>query len=371
MAFEDRYRQSADVEELISTICSRATRRWRIMEICGGQTHAILRTGIDQRLASVVSLVHGPGCPVCVTSPTLIDDAIALSMTDGVTLCSFGDMMRVPGTQRSLREARALGGTVAIVYSPLDALEMARRDSEREFVFLAIGFETTAPTVALAILIAASERLKNFSVLSSHLLVPPALVEILGSDDVRVEGVLAAGHVCSVMGFWEYDSIAEKFRIPIVVTGFEPVDLLTGIYQCIMQLEKGESRVENGYQRAVDRGGNKLAQDAMSEVFEVGTQSWRGFGSISASGLRIRPSYGAYDAQRRFTLSPRGFEATSECISGAVLRGVSSPIDCPAFGTRCTPDHPLGATMVSDEGVCAAYMNYRWRNQHDDLSARR
>jgi hydrogenase expression/formation protein HypD len=359
MAFDDYYRDSSIAEEIIKDILSVTTRRWRIMEICGGQTHALLRTGIDQRLSEAITLIHGPGCPVCVTSPGIVDSAISLTRDSSVILCSFGDMIRVPGNHLTLREARALGGAVEIVYSPLDALNIARDHPNKEIVFFGIGFETTAPTVALSILLAASEQIENYSVLSSHLLVPPALVEILSSADAGVEGILAAGHVCAVMGYHEYRPVSERFRIPIVVTGFEPVDLLRGIYGCIVQLEKGEADVDNQYQRVVVAEGNRAAREALLEVFEISSQRWRGFGSIEASGLKIRTPYRKFDAFNRFSLSYDVDERPCECISGLVLRGIKTPLECPAFGTRCTLDHPLGATMVSDEGACSAYMHYR------------
>jgi len=359
MTFDDFYRDSAIGEKIIRDIFSVATRQWRIMEICGGQTHALLRSGIDQRLTDVITLIHGPGCPVCVTSPSVVDSAISLARDSSVILCSFGDMIRVPGNHMTLREARALGGAVEVVYSPLDALNIARKYPDKEVVFFGIGFETTAPTVALAILIASSEQLNNFSVLSSHLLVPPALIEILSSADSGIDGILAAGHVCAVMGYRDYGPISEKFRIPIVVTGFEPVDLLLGIYRCIVQLESGDSKVENQYKRVVVADGNKSAKDALLKVFEIDSTSWRGFGSIEASGLKIRPQFGKYDAFERFTLPRDADELPCNCISGAILRGTRTPLECPAFGKSCTLDHPLGATMVSEEGACSAYMLYK------------
>jgi len=359
MTFDDYYRDSEVAEKIIRDIFSVATRQWRIMEICGGQTHAFLRTGIDQRLTDVVKLIHGPGCPVCVTSPEVIDNAISLTRDSSIILCSFGDMIRVPGNHRTLREARALGGAVEVVYSPLDALSFARNNPDKEVVFFGIGFETTAPIVALAILIAASEQLNNFSVLSSHLLVPPALIEILSSAEAGVEGILAAGHVCAVMGYHDYAPISQRFRIPIVVTGFEAVDLLLGVYRCIVQLERGESKVENQYQRVVIAEGNRSARDALLEVFEIDSQRWRGFGSIEASGLKIRLPYQKYDAFEKFSLARDADEKPSECISGAILRGIKTPLECPAFGKKCTLDHPLGATMVSEEGACSAYMHYK------------
>lgn len=343
------------VKRLITEIRSLASRRWRLMEVCGGQTRAILRSGIDELLADTISLHHGPGCPVCVTPAPIIDQAIEIASHKSVIVCSFGDMIRVPGTQSSLRTARARGGDIRVVYSPIDAVQVARENPTREVVFFGVGFETTVPAVALAILMAAAENVNNFSVLASHVLVPPALSAIMETPGTAVQGFLAAGHVCAVMGYRRYVALAERYQVPIVVTGFEPVDLLNGIRACVAQLEAGACYVENQYHRAVTDQGNTTAQRAVEDVFEVIPQRWRGLGELDESGLAIRSAYQNFDAETRFTLPKGREEQLSECISGLVLIGKKRPTECPAYGTRCTPDHPLGATMVSDEGACAAY----------------
>jgi hydrogenase expression/formation protein HypD len=310
------------------------------MEICGGQTHSIVRHGIDQMLPAGVTLLHGPGCPVCVTPAESIDAAIAIAGEPGVILCSFGDMLRVPGHDGSLLAAKTRGADVRMVYSPLDALRIARETPDRQVVFFAIGFETTAPATAMTV-------------------APPAIEALLSAPDNPVQGFLAAGHVCVVMGYWQYEPLARRFNVPIVVTGFEPVDLLQGLLLCIRQLEDGRAEVENPYNRLVRREGNRSAQDLIREVFAVHTQRWRGLGEIAESGLGLAPAYAQYDAARRFGLVADAPEQPTECVSGEVLRGVRKPVDCPAFGTRCTPERPLGATMVSSEGACAAYYRYR------------
>jgi len=329
------------------------------MEICGGQTHSIVRHGIDQMLPSGVTLLHGPGCPVCVTPAGIIDAAIAITHRPGVIFCSFGDMLRVPGESGSLLAAKARGADIRMVYSPLDALAIARAHPEREVVFFAIGFETTAPTTAMTVLQAERERLANFSLLVSHVLVPPAIEALLSDPDNGVQGFLAAGHVCTVMGYRDYEPIARRYRIPIVVTGFEPLDLLQGLYLCIRQLEEGRAEVENQYSRSVRRDGNRTAQDVLAQVFVVRPQRWRGFGEIPASGLALAEPYAGFDALRRFDGVAVPAEQPGLCISGEILRGVKKPMDCPAFGRHCTPERPLGATMVSSEGACAAYYRYR------------
>lgn len=329
------------------------------MEVCGGQTHAIVRFGIDALLPPGITLVHGPGCPVCVTPAYSIDHAIQLSLRPGVVLCSFGDMLRVPGSAGDLAGAAARGADVRMVYSPLDALELARADTRREVVFFAVGFETTAPANAMAVYLAAREGVRNFSLLVSHVLVPPAMEAILRSPENRVQGFLAAGHVCTVMGYHEYEPLARRYRVPIVVTGFEPLDILQGVLMCVTQLEAGRAEVENQYTRSVKPEGNSEAQRIMREVFEVRTRAWRGIGDIPASGLALREAYAAFDAVRKFQLVETPDAGPGECISGLVLRGLRKPAECPAFGTRCTPEHPLGATMVSSEGACAAYYRYR------------
>ena len=328
------------------------------MEICGGQTHAIVKFGIDELLPRDVTLVHGPGCPVCVTPLELIDKAIAIASQPGVIFCSFGDMLRVPGSQKDLLSVKAEGGDVRIVYSPLDSVKVARQHPERDVVFFAVGFETTAPANAMAVWQAKVKGLANFSILVSHVLVPPAIEAILASPANRVQAFLAAGHVCAVMGFWEYEPIAEKHRVPIVVTGFEPLDLLEGILMAVRMLETGRHGVENQYARAVARDGNRPAQELVARVFEVCDRKWRGIGGIPGSGLALRAEYAAFDAERRFAVGAVTAEESPLCIAGEVLRGWKKPHECPAFGTLCTPDRPLGAPMVSSEGACAAYHRY-------------
>ncbi|KUY61055.1 MULTISPECIES: hydrogenase formation protein HypD [unclassified Burkholderia] len=355
----DEWRSPPAAHCWAEAIARMTTRPWTIMEICGGQTHSIIRYGIDRMLPDGISLLHGPGCPVCVTPSGVIDAAIAIASRPGVTLCSFGDMVRVPGGRGSLQSSRALGADVRIVYSPLDALTVARKEPDRDVVFFAIGFETTAPATAMAVLQAEREDIGNFFLLASHVLVPPAIEAILGDSTSGVQGFLAAGHVCTVMGYTEYESIARRHHVPIVVTGFEPVDLLQGLYLCIRQLEAGRTEVENQYSRAVRRDGNRVARDAISTVFVPQSQYWRGMSSIPESGLGLAPAYRRYDALDRFGDGVSQPEHDGECMSAELLRGRKKPGECPAFGTRCTPEHPLGATMVSSEGVCAAYYRYR------------
>jgi len=331
------------------------------MEICGGQTHAIVKFGLDQLLPPGITLVHGPGCPVCVTPAELIDQAVELALRPGVILASFGDMLRVPGNGVDLLTAKARGGDVRTVYSPLDAVRLAQDHPTREVVFFAVGFETTAPANAMAVLRARQMGIGNFSLLVSHVLVPPAMRAILGAPDNRVEGFLAAGHVCAIMGTAEYAPIAREFRIPIVVTGFEPVDIMEGLLRCVRQLEAGRTEVENAYARAVRAEGNPSAQAIVRQAFTVVDRTWRGLGPIPASGWDLRPELARYDAPRKFALRPAPIGAAGECISGEIMRGVKKPHDCPAFGIRCTPERPLGAPMVSSEGACAAYYRYRQR----------
>jgi hydrogenase expression/formation protein HypD len=309
-----------------------------------------------------VTLLHGPGCPVCVTPVELIDKAVELASRPEVIFCSFGDMLRVPGTKGDLLSAKAAGGDVRMVYSPMDALQLALKNPDRQVVFFAVGFETTAPANAMAVYQAKRLGVKNFSILVSHVLVPPAIEAILNAPNNRVQGFLAAGHVCTVMGYTEYEPIAKKYHVPIVVTGFEPLDILQGIYMCVKQLEEGRAEVENQYARSVRREGNRPAQELVREVFEVVPRKWRGIGEIPQSGLGLREPYREYDAERRFALVTGSVEEASECISGLILQGAKKPTDCPAFGTKCTPEHPLGATMVSSEGACAAYFKYRRRS---------
>ena len=359
MKYVDEFRDPKAARQVAEAIGRIATRPWTIMEICGGQTHSIVRHGIDRMLPEGVTLLHGPGCPVCVTPMGVIDAAIEIAKRPNVILCSFGDMLRVPGNGGTLLTAKAQGADIRMVYSPLDAVAIARAEPGREVVFLAIGFETTAPATAMAVLQAERESLTNFSMLVSHVLVPPAIRALLDDPENGVEGFLAAGHVCTVMGTREYEPIARQYRIPIVVTGFEPLDLLQGVYLCIRQLEEGRAEVENQYSRVVKPDGNRAAQDILQQVFAVRQQAWRGIGEIPESGLGLAPAYANFDALVRFPGIAVPAERTGECISGEILRGVKKPTDCPAFGTRCTPERALGATMVSSEGACAAYYRYR------------
>jgi hydrogenase expression/formation protein HypD len=359
LKYLDEYRDRAACHKYAGAIAQLTGRNWTIMEICGGQTHSIVKFGIDELLPDKITLVHGPGCPVCVTPLELVDKAIEIASRPDVIFCSFGDMLRVPGSGKDLLSVKATGGDVRVVYSPLDALKVARENAEKEVVFFAVGFETTAPANAMAVFQAKREGLKNFSILVSHVLVPPAIEAILSSEDNLVQGFLAAGHVCTVMGYSEYEPLAKKYQVPIVVTGFEPVDILQGIYMTVKQLEEGRAEVENQYSRSVRRDGNEPAKKLISEVFEVVPRKWRGVGEIPRSGLGLREALKAFDAELRFGLSDRTVEEPSECISGIILRGIKKPYECPVFGTKCTPEHPLGATMVSSEGACAAYYRYR------------
>lgn len=359
MKFIDEYRDPQQARHLAQAMARLVTRPWTIMEICGGQTHAIVKFGVDELLPQGVTLVHGPGCPVCVTPVELIDKAIAIAARPEVIFCSFGDMLRVPGTQCDLFSVKASGGDVRIVYSPVDAVKLAQENPARQVVFFAVGFETTAPPNAMAVFQAHKLGVKNFSMLVSHVLVPPAMEAILSSPNNRVQGFLAAGHVCTVMGCDEYGPIAMKYRVPIVVTGFEPLDVLQGIHMTLEQLESGRAEVENQYARSVRREGNRPAQEIIREVFRVIPRKWRGIGEIPQSGLGLRPPYDSHDAETRFGVADYTAEESGECISGIILQGVKKPHECPAFGTRCTPERPLGATMVSNEGACAAYYRYR------------
>ncbi|MCX7799345.1 MAG: hydrogenase formation protein HypD [Fimbriimonadales bacterium] len=347
------------VRSLAAEIGRVATRPWTLMEVCGGQTHAIARYGLEELLPEGLELVHGPGCPVCVTPAGTIDVAARISRLPGVCLATFGDMVRVPGSEGDLFQARAAGGDVRVVASPLDAVAMARQDRSTTFVFLGVGFETTAPAVALAVLQAEALGLKNFAVLAALVRVPPALEAILEGPGNRVRAFLAAGHVCTVMGTAEYAPLVARHRVPIVATGFEPTEILAGVLAAVRQLEAGEARVENAYTRAVAERGNGHAREAVRRVFEVGDRQWRGIGRVPGGGLRLRPEYAPFDAERRFALSIGHGEDAGECIAGLILRGVRKPPECPAFGTRCTPERPLGAPMVSTEGACAAYHRYR------------
>jgi hydrogenase expression/formation protein HypD len=355
----DEYRDRAACQKYVEAISRITKRNWTIMEICGGQTHSIVKYGIDQLLPKEITLVHGPGCPVCVTPLELIEKAIEIASKPEVIFCSFGDMLRVPGSSKDLLSVKASGGDVRIVYSPLDSLKIARENPEKEVVFFAVGFETTAPANAMAVFQAKREGIKNFSILVSHVLVPPAMEAILSAQDNLVQGFLAAGHVCAVMGYTEYEPLAKKYNVPIVVTGFEPLDIFQGIFMTVKQLEEGRAEVENQYSRVVHREGNVSAKNLIFEIFEIVPRKWRGVGEIPHSGLGLREPYRLFDAELRFGLSDRKVDEPSECISGVILRGLKTPFECPVFGTRCTPEHPFGATMVSSEGACAAYYRYR------------
>jgi hydrogenase expression/formation protein HypD len=358
MKYLTEYQDAGLARALIERIRKAATRRWVVMEVCGGQTHTIVRQGIDRLLEDRVEMIHGPGCPVCVTPLEQIDRAIALAARPGVVFTSFGDMLRVPGSSGDLLRVRAAGGDVRVVYSPLDAVELARRHPDREVVFFAVGFETTAPATAMALWRALELGLENFSLLVSHVTVPSALVAILESPDNRVQAFLAAGHVCAIMGWWEYEPLAASYRVPIVVTGFEPLDLLQGILMAVRQLEQGRHQVENQYARSVRRKGNRGAQALMRRLFVPVDRPWRGLGVIPGGGLGLREEFARFDAERRFGLAGTRATEPAECRAGDVLRGLLKPPRCPAFGTTCTPEHPLGAPMVSSEGACAAYYRY-------------
>lgn len=359
MKYLDEYRDPEAAQQFAAAIRTMMTRPWTIMEICGGQTHAIVKYGIDALLPPELELVHGPGCPVCVTAVQTIDHAIEIAQRSDVVFCSFGDMLRVPGSHMDLLSVKAMGGDVRIVYSPLDAVRIARENPGKQVVFFAVGFETTAPANAMAVHQAARTGVENFSIIVSHVLVPPAMEAILSSPTNRVQGFLAAGHVCTVMGYTEYEPLARKYNVPIVVTGFEPLDILHGVYLTVKQLEEGRAEVENQYVRAVQRNGNVHAQDVVTEVFAIVPRKWRGLGEIPQSGLGLREPYARFDAETKFGLADACVEEDSECISGLVMQGVKKPHDCPAFGVRCTPERPLGAPMVSNEGACAAYYRYR------------
>jgi hydrogenase expression/formation protein HypD len=357
--FIDEYRQRETVSYWADALAAITTQPWTLMEVCGGQTNAIVRHGLDQLLPDQINLVHGPGCPVCVTPVALIDAAVALAQRDEVTLCSFGDMLRVPGSDRDLQTVQAGGGDVRVVVSPLDAVDIAIAQPQRQVVLFAVGFETTAPANALAIERAHRLGLDNFSVVVSHVLVPPALQAVLNCDDNRVQGFLAAGHVCTVMGLAAYEPIASRYRVPIVATGFEPVDILHGVYLCVEQLERGEATVANQYRRCVRAAGNGTAQELMNRIFTIIDREWRGLGTIADSGFGLRPPYDRYDALARFALPALGRSHCAACRSGDVLRGALRPDACPSFAGACTPEHPLGPTMVSAEGACAAYYLHR------------
>jgi len=359
MRYLDEYRDAGLARALAARIRARVTGSWTLMEICGGQTHTIMRYGLPELLPPGVELVHGPGCPVCVTPLETVDRAIEIAGRPGVIFVSYGDMLRVPGSHSDLFRVKAAGGDVRVAYSPMEALKIARQNPERPVVFFGIGFETTAPANAMAVWQAKREGLRNFSMLVSHVLVPPAIRLILGSPSNRVQGFIAPGHVCSVMGYQEYETLSREFRLPIVVGGFEPVDLLEAIAMLVEQLEEGRAELENQYSRSVTRSGSEPARRIMDEVFEVTSRQWRGIGPIAQSGYRLREEYAAYDAERIFGAGEIQVQEPAECIAALVMQGLKKPVDCPAFGTRCTPEAPMGASMVSSEGACAAYYSYR------------
>lgn len=363
MKYLNEYRNPDLAKKLAHAIETITTQPWRIMEVCGGQTHSIIKHGIDQLLPDAITLIHGPGCPVCVTPLSAIDKALAIAAQAEVIFCSFGDMLRVPGSHHDLLGLKAQGADIRIVYSPLDALDIARRHPDKHIVFFGVGFETTAPITALAAYQAKQLQLNNFSLLACHVRVPPVMQALLASPNNQVQGFLGAGHVCSIMGYHEYLPISTQYRIPIVITGFEPVDILHGLYLCIKQLETQRHEVENQYRRVVKAQGNQAAQQLMQQVFAVVDRSWRGLGEIPSSGLALKPEYAHWNAEQRFAVTAIDSQEPTACRSGDILQGLIKPGQCPEFGNACTPEHPLGATMVSSEGACAAYYRYR-RNQH-------
>ncbi|MCC6973682.1 MAG: hydrogenase formation protein HypD [Anaerolineae bacterium] len=359
MKYLDEYRDGQVTRQLLEEIQGVVTRPWALMEVCGGQTHSILRSGLDRLLPPEISLIHGPGCPVCVTPLELLDRAVALASQPGVILTSYGDMLRVPGSKHDLLSVKASGGDVRIVYSPLDALKIAQQNPDKQVVFFAVGFETTAPANAMSVFQAKRLGVENYTILVSHVTVPPAITALLDSDEVQVDAFLAPGHVNAVMGYHEYEALAARYHVPMVVTGFEPVDLARGILMAVRQLEEGRAEVENAYSRAVVREGNVPGQRIIHEVFELCDRKWRGIGTIPLSGYKLRPDYAAFDAEQRFPqVQTIETQESALCISGQILQGLKKPIHCPAFGRECTPQTPLGATMVSSEGACAAYYRY-------------
>ena len=358
MKYLSEYRDPEMVKQYLEQIHQVTTRPWKIMEICGGQTHSLVKNGILDMLPDKITMVHGPGCPVCVTPVSIIDEAIWLSKQPNVIICSFGDMLRVPGSHKSLLEAKAEGADVRILYSPLEAVQLAKQNPDKEVVFFAVGFETTAPANALSIVHADKSGVTNYSILASHVLVPPAMEAILGDPENQIDAFLAAGHVCTIMGTEEYYPVVEKYKTPVVITGFEPVDLLQGILMAVQQLEKGEYKLENQYTRYVQREGNRMAIQTMEQVFEVSDRMWRGIGTIPQSGYEVNDRYKQYNARVKFRIDiPTALENPS-CISGDIMKGLKKPFQCPNFGSHCKPEHPLGAPMVSSEGACAAYYHY-------------
>ncbi|MGD0630069.1 MAG: hydrogenase formation protein HypD [Terracidiphilus sp.] len=368
MKYLTEFRNGEIAQRMAREIASITTRPWKIMEVCGGQTHSIIKNGIDQMLPAGVEMIHGPGCPVCVTPLELIDKALAIAAQPGVIFCSFGDMLRVPGTDADLFQIKGAGGDVRVVYSPLDAVDLAAKNPDKQVVFFGVGFETTAPANAMSVHVAKRRGFRNFSLLVSHVLVPPAIAAILESPGNQVQAFLLAGHVNSVMGYWEYPPVAAKYKVPLVVTGFEPLDLLDGIRRAIIQLEARTHEVENAYERIVTFDGNQPAQKMLAEVFEVTDRAWRGIGVIPKSGWRLSEAYREFDAELRFHITGIHTVESPLCRAGDVLRGAIKPAECAAFGKECTPRHPLGATMVSSEGACAAYYNYGRFLSADELA---
>ncbi len=358
MKYLSEYRNPELAKKVLREIEKSITKSWNIMEICGGQTHSLVKNGILSVLPKKITMLHGPGCPVCVTPLNLIDKAIYLAEKEGIILCSFGDMLRVPGSKKSLLEAKAQGADIRILYSPLEAVTLAKQNPDKEIVFFAVGFETTAPANALSVLHAEKLRLTNYSILTSHVLVPPAIKALMEDPESHIDAFLAAGHVCSIMGYWEYFPLVEKYKIPIVVTGFEPLDLLQGILMVVKQLEEGRAEVENQYVRMVKEKGNTTAQKIISDVFEVGDQMWRGIGTIGKSGFYLQEKFAQFDANKKFSIHIEIANENEACIAGNIMKGISKPFECSQFGKECTPQNPLGAPMVSSEGACAAYYNF-------------
>lgn len=368
MKYLSEFRSPELAEALLKEIKKTATRDWNIMEVCGGQTHSLVKNGILNMLPDHIEMIHGPGCPVCVTPVSLIDKAVHLALEHDVILCSYGDMIRVPGSGISLLEAKARGADVRILYSPLEAVKIAKENPGREVVFFAVGFETTAPANALSVIHARRESLKNYSILASHVLVPPAIEEIMNDELCNVDGFLGAGHVCAIMGIYEYYPLVEKYKVPIVITGFEPVDLLEGILMTVKQLEAGEAKVENQYARIVREEGNPKAQQIIYEVFEVTDRLWRGMEIIPMSGYKVKEAYGGFDADRKFNIMTEEAPENQECIAGDIMKGIKKPFECQHFGRKCKPASPLGAPMVSNEGACAAYYHYSGVAEHTEPS---
>lgn len=358
MKFLTEYRDPEIARQYLEEIKKVVTRPWTIMEVCGGQTHGLVKNGILNMLPKEINMVHGPGCPVCVTPLNLIDKAVYLAEEKGVILCSYGDMLRVPGSVKSLLESKANGADVRILYSPLEAVKIAQQNPEKQIVFFAVGFETTAPANALSVVHAQRLGLTNYSILASHVLVPPAIEAVMSDEESHIQAFLAAGHVCAIMGTREYYPLVEKFRVPMVVTGFEPIDLLQGILMAVRQLENGEAKVENQYSRMVKEEGNPIAQETIFEVFEVADRMWRGIDVIPMSGYEVKEKYAAFDARKKFNVNIPEAPENAECIAGAIMKGIKKPYDCPNFGTKCKPENPLGAPMVSSEGACAAYFHF-------------